>query len=173
VIYEPFKGILPGFSIPSINAVFETSTIIAIVVIIIFDVITEGIIEHLRADLEANPSKPKQPKPSISHVIEKHTVVAPQPQAPNITINIPHQGPTNPEQPTQYVDRRTINVISPGSPTTSEDPLRSANYLPFPYYGQNDLERQRPAAKQQSQGQTYSSPWVQNRPQAPRSENPT
>lgn len=169
IIYEPFKGIMPGFSIPSLNSVFETSTIIAIIIIVIFDVVSESIIAHLRKEWEAekksNPPKPSSPAPTIVKTVEKEVVQVPTQQplqayqtpAPNITINMPQQQP-----PTQYVDKRTINVVPPLQPVQPS----------YPYFGANDLEHQRPAANQGLPGQGY---YVRpnNEPSASRNANPS
>jgi hypothetical protein len=147
IIYEPFKGILPGFSIPSLNAVFETSTIIAIVIIIIFDVASESIIAHLRKEAEeANMRK------------------ADKAPAPNITINIPQQAPVH-QPPTQYIDSRTVHVVSPNIPLQPHQP----NY---PYFDANNLEKQRPKRAQQLSGQGYYTQ-PNNEPMAPRNASPS
>jgi len=171
IIYEPFKGILPGFSIPSINAVFETSTLIAIIVIIVFDVLTEGVIAHLKADADANGSglsTPPAPK-TINRVVEKYASPTNNSTSPNITINIPQQNQPPLQQvipPTQYIDRRTVQVINPQMPPSNPNQQNI-----YPYYGQNDLEHQRPAPRQQLQGQGYYTP-INNEPLAPRNANP-
>lgn len=174
IIYEPFKGILPGFTIPSINAVFETSTIIAIIIIIVFDVVSEGIIAHLRREWEAEKSsKPIQPQRQVTQVIHTHETTpvqqtpvqqTPAPAAPNITINFPQQ--QQQQAPTQYIDRRTVQVVSPNTP------LQSSNHPTYPYFGANDLERQRPQQNYQLQGQGYY-PQPHGEPSASRNANPS
>jgi hypothetical protein len=148
IIYEPFQGILPGFSIASLGVVFETSTLIAIIAIIIFDSVSEGIIKQLN---KSTPSAPKAPAPQP--VRSEPTFVhvqAPQPASQpvnpqHITINMPQQQPQYIPQQPQYVDRRTIQVIQP------QQPLPPAQN--YPYQGQNDLEHQRPIHNQQLPGQ--------------------
>ena len=166
VIYEPFKGILPGFSIPSINVIFETSTLIAIIIIIVFDVVSEGIINHLRKEWEQEKtdkaSRPSKPSPQVITRVEKQVVQVPtQVPAQHITINLPQQ----PQQsPNQYIDKRTVQVVSPNMP------LQPANHPNYPYFGANDLEHQRPEQNNQLQGQGYY-PQPQNEPSASRNAN--
>ncbi|MBW7953918.1 YggT family protein [Candidatus Dojkabacteria bacterium] len=127
LVYEPFKDILPAIEVKEFNIIFESSTLIAIIIIIIFDLITEGIIDNLRGVRKASKSK----APAVS----QQPVMVQSPQ-PNVTINIPAQ----PMQP-QVVDRRQIHIVNP--------PAYSG-----PGYGTNHLEGQRP--QQLGQGvQTY------------------
>jgi hypothetical protein len=149
MIYEPFKGILPGYSIPSLNSVFETSTIIAIIIIIVFDVLTEGVIAHMRKESDEFEAK--------------KTVKQSKQQAPNITINLPQQK-ANQQPTTQYIDSRTVHVVAPNTPLQPARP----NY---PYFGTNQLENQRPARMQQLDGQGYYNQ-PHGRPIAPRNANP-
>lgn len=176
IIYEPFKGILPGFTIPSLNVVFETSTIIAIIIIIVFDVLTEGVIAHLRRewDIEKanNASQPQRPANQVITRVEKQVVQVPsQPQTvsqapmPNITINMPQQQQQQP-QPVQYIDKRTVQVVNPNAP------LQPSTQHNFPYFGANDLEHQRPAGRQQFPSQGYYIQ-PQGEPSASRNANPS
>ena len=173
------KKSFPGkfcFSIASLNVIFETSTIIAIIIIIVFDVISEGIIAHLRKEWEEekvnkSPQPPKQVTQVVTQV-EKHIIHEPaqsqapsQAPAPNITINIPQQ--QQQPQPNQYIDRRTVQVVSPNQPLQPTQPQHN-----YPYFGANDLEHQRPTQNQQLPGQGYYVP-LQSEPSAPRNANPS
>ena len=138
VVYEPFRGILPTINVGNTGIVIESSTLIAIIIIVIFDAVFEGVIDNLTGhrkkglEYNSNPNLPAAPAPHQ---------VAPMPQnnqpAQNITINMPH--PTQQQQPQPVVvDRRTVQVIHPQTP----------HY--YPGYGQNNLNTQRP--QQQLQG---------------------
>jgi hypothetical protein len=172
-IYQPFAGILPAISVKELNLVFETSTLIAIIVIIIFDIITEGIINRLYKAVTDNELEDENKirrgyhkvpvEHTMSHVsttpIQHQPVprnaqptVAPQ-SASNITINIPQQTPvTAPvaQQPPTYVDNRSIKVYPNNKPT---QPV----YNQYPGYADNDLEKQNPARVQQLPNQ-YQNP---------------
>jgi len=172
VIYEPFKGILPGFSIPSLNSVFETSTIIAIIIIVVFDIASEGIIAHLRKEAEEakirKASEPSKPQTQVITKVEKHYIreqaTPPQSQTPNITINMPQPGAQAQQPTTQYIDSRTVHVVAPNTP------LQPAQN--YPYFGANSLEGQRPATKRQISGQGHY-PKSNNEPMASRNANPS
>lgn len=119
LVYEPFKDILPAVRIEDFGIIFESSTLIAIIVIIIFDLVTEGIIDSLAGV----PRAPKRPKPQP----------APQQvQQPNININIPPQQQYQP-QPPQVIDQRQVHFVQP--------PPQQHRY---PGQGQAHLEGQRP-----------------------------
>jgi hypothetical protein len=164
IIYEPFQGILPGIQVASLGIIFETSTLIAIIAIIIFDIASESMIAYINKT--AVPSKPKVHKAPAQHVNTQPIVNVHVPQqqyqpmqyqapTPNITIQMPPQQP----QP-QYVDRRTVQVVSPNQPLQPS----------YPYANQNHLESQRPVHNQQMHGQNYNQP-IYNEPMAPRDPN--
>ncbi len=106
IVYEPFATLLPAIKIDF--AIFELSTLIATVVIIILDIVTEQFLYSLLSFL---PDKPKVKKFRQKKVVRKkiHQPNNPLPQAQNITINIPQ--PANTQPPT-YIDQRSINVHS-------------------------------------------------------------
>ncbi|MFQ5492785.1 MAG: hypothetical protein ACE5DX_01325 [Candidatus Dojkabacteria bacterium] len=150
IVHEPFQGILPTINVGDFNIIFESSTLIAIVVIIIFDLVTEGIIDNLTG---AVPKKKKPPQP-----VFVNPVPAAQPQQPqNITINVPQQ----PQQPApQVVDRRQIHVVNPPP-------------QPHPQTGQSHLEGQHPQRQlpPHSPGHGYRRPPPQPGQNAPRNPN--
>jgi uncharacterized protein YggT (Ycf19 family) len=139
IFYEPFQGIFPTFKVADFNIIFETSILIAIIVIVIFDIITEGIIDNLRpvknSHLNNPASMPNQPANNFGTMSSPFGGSAPatsqsQPNQ-NITINIP-QPVQQPYIQPPVVDRRTVQVF----PT-----VPVANY---PGLGSNHLESQRP-----------------------------
>lgn len=150
VFYEPFRLLMPGanFTIPSLNLVFETSTLIAIIIIIIFDSVSEGFIMQMKKLGTEGNSTPKTKQPDVKAVSQ-----------PQITINVPQQQPTiiQPQvqqPPTQYIDKRTIQVIQPqqSQPQFQAQPIPN-NYRPsfeapqqhnYPYANSNQMENNRP-----------------------------
>ncbi|MEI7579483.1 MAG: YggT family protein [bacterium] len=129
-IYQPFAGILPTIQLKDFNIIFETSTLIAIVIIIIFDLVTEGVIDKLFKAMEshdyqtekkqtgypkfpvAQPVTPTQPTPQ-----QYQPMTTPTQNPQHITINIPQPGQLAAQpmqQPPTYVDNRTIKVY-PGA----------------------------------------------------------
>jgi hypothetical protein len=161
IIYEPFQGILPGIQVASLGIIFETSTLIAIIAIIIFDIASESMIAYINKT--ATPSKPKAQKIPVVHqpIVnvqvpqQQYQPVQYQAPTPNITIQMPPQQ----AQP-QYVDRRTVQVVAPNQPLQPS----------YPYANQNHLESQRPVHSQQMHGQNYNPP-IYNEPMAPRDPN--
>lgn len=123
-IYEPFIGILPRIEFgPGNRYVLEMSTLIAIIVVVIFDVISEGIISNLingeKKTTESN-NNPYQPTnyPIINNVAPQQPAYAPPPmvqpshQPTNITINMPANG----QQPTyNQAPRQRANLYSQDS----------------------------------------------------------
>ena len=113
-VYQPFRNILPGFSFGDRGEyVFETSTIIALVIIIIFDVISDGILRNLFQKNEKffPEQSPAPTQPSISTTV--HQPIPQQNQQPmrqNITINVPEQG----QKVIVTEDRQYVNI--PQSP---------------------------------------------------------
>ncbi|KXK26453.1 MAG: YGGT family protein [candidate division WS6 bacterium OLB20] len=104
VVYEPFKDILPAVRIADFGIIFESSTLIAIIVIIIFDLVTEGIIDSIAGV----PKRPKQqPAPQYQQAAQ-----------PSININLP------PQQP-QVIDQRQVHFSQPQQPY----PGYQANHL--------------------------------------------
>lgn len=76
IVYEPFAGILPSVHIPAYNINFETSTLIAIVIIVAFDFITEGIIDSIVRNSQVN--KARNPKSEIRNegttIVDRRTI---------------------------------------------------------------------------------------------------
>jgi hypothetical protein len=121
-VYEPFKGILPSIKFGSYDQyVIEISTIIAIIFIIVFDIVTEGIIKSL---FEGDKKKDKEEEPKLSSPFTDLPQPQPQQQQPqtNITINVPEQAPKPYQEPAQ-----TINI--------NQQPAQ------FPQYPQNQLNQ--------------------------------
>lgn len=111
--YAPFQNILPGFYlVQGRGNFFETSTLVAIILIIIFDIISENILNKL---FEKSNKSQEEPYPVSSNngygtqpVIHNvtnigrdyplttdqgYTPAPPQQQQPNIVINMPPQQP--------------------------------------------------------------------------------
>lgn len=154
IVYEPFQGVFPTIKIENFDIVFETSTLLAIVIIIIFDVITEGIIDNLSEALGKNA--PTQPTYRTTTPVAQTHATHQQP-APNITINVPQPNQQQ-AQPT-YVDRRTVQVFPAAGNA--------------PGYGQNHLENQRPNPNQQLPGGQQQHPlYGQNAPRNPNQGQP-
>lgn len=155
VVYEPFAGILPSIRIGEYNILFETSTLIAIIIVIIFDLVSEGIIANLRSGSESKQMavmKPMAPAPMPMQMPSPfsggHSSQTTAP-AQNITINMPQPQQAMPQQPPVVVDRRTVQVIHPQQPHV------------YPGYNQNDLNQQRPGQLPPQQG-NYQQPNAYN-----------
>ncbi len=100
IVYDPFSNILPAVIIDFM--VFEFSTLLAVIIIVILDLVTEQFLVSL---LQILPEQPKHPQ-KIRHKIQKQMPRRVKPQAQNITINIPQQPPN-----TTYIDKRSVNVV--------------------------------------------------------------
>ena len=142
LVYEPFRGILPTINVGDTGIVLESSTLIAIIIVVIFDLVLEGIIDNMT----------KHRKTS-SGMNANYPVAMPQQQimpapihqpAQNITINMPHPQPMQ-QMPPQVIDRRTVQVIHP-------------QVGQYPYYGQNDLNHQNPQQQLPGYPQNYPQP---------------
>lgn len=149
LVYEPFKNIFPTIKIENFDIVFETSTLLAIVVIILFDIVTEGIIDNLRNTFAKGDKKtvpavvpPAPPAPVTHHQGNNGQGAQGHAGGANITINIPQPQQPSQTPQTQNIDRRTVNVY-PG-------------HTNYPGQGQNHLEGQRPADVQQLPGNSAS-----------------
>jgi len=181
VIYVPFKDVIPAQTIEVSKLIFEPSTLIAIIIIIIFDAAMEGVINYVRKMDKDAPSKPKAPKPAPAQPQPNFTFNIPQQepakqQAPNIMINVPQlqQQPQyiQPPQP-QYVDQRTIHVVSPQAAPAHLPQPQPQNY---PYFAGNQAEQMRPPRNPNSQiwkhNQGNPNAGFYNQPMAPRNANP-
>lgn len=140
LVYEPFRNIFPTIKVENFNIVFETSTLLAIIVIIIFDIITEGIIEKL---MDTDDPKEQSNNNNNGFAMAAHAPQQQQPQAQpaNITINIPQPQAQPAQQP--IIDNRTVQVYPSGN---------------YPGQGQNHLEGQRPAPDLQLPGNNAQTP---------------
>ncbi len=98
VVYKPFSTLLPSISFE--DAVFEISTLVALIIIIILDIVTEQLLWSLLDALF--PNRPKSVKKTTTHNIVSQPPTNPLPPAQNITINMP--------QPPNYIDQRSVNV---------------------------------------------------------------
>lgn len=125
IVYEPFRGILPTIQIGDLGIIIESSTVIAIIVIVIFDAVTEGVIDSLTGHKKFSAAGDYYAPPAP--VVHNQPA---QQQPQQITINIPH---SQQQPPQQIIDRRTVQVVTPTPPRPA-----------YPYYGQNDLNQQRP-----------------------------
>lgn len=135
LVYEPFKGILPAIRIPGYNILFETSTLIAIIVIVIFDIITEGVIVNIAEAL----------KPKKNHKVT--TIKSSPAAAQHITINIPQPQQAQ-AQPT-YVDHRTVQVF-PGSGQNNLEGQRPQVVQQLPQYQQPTFNQNYPHSPNQN-----------------------
>ena len=110
VVYEPFANILPASQIG--NVTIEISTIVALIIIIILDLITEQLLVNILDALlpsgkpVANNSHYAQANPQQRNA---NSVQPPLQPAQNININMP-QTPPN-----QYFDQRSVNVRPTGT----------------------------------------------------------
>jgi len=137
IIYEPFTGILPTYKVGTIT--FETSTLIAIIIIIIFDLVTENLVKNLRKDLAADKSVKQNLPASATPGTYTQAPSTQQPSPTNITINLPQ--PLQPANPPHVVERRTVQIFNPPQP--------QAKPHKYPGQYQNQLENQPPIPSQQ------------------------
>lgn len=129
--YEPFKSILPTIPIGSGGHAIELSIVIALVLFIIFDIVTESIFKSLfekdnatenyqTTQTYTNYSNPTNYQPSYP-VDQFQPINQPTPIQPNITINVSNP---NQVQPTQ--ERRVVRTVtSTNQPQQNQfDPYR-------------------------------------------------
>lgn len=106
VIHAPFATLLP--QIETMDIVIEISTIVALIVFIILDLVTESLTLSLLDALFPDKKKPPSGGTGRGGATQPNPFNPAQQQSPsgqNITINLP----PNQTQPT-YVDQRSINV---------------------------------------------------------------
>lgn len=125
LIYEPFKGALPAITITNPNIIIETSTLIAIIVIIIFDVVSENIIR----DIASGNGGHSKGSDHSSHSQEQtsqamSTQGFPTGQPQHITINMPPQPPAQ-----NYYDQRSVHV-APHNGSNNTSPQGQPQALP-------------------------------------------
>lgn len=120
IVYEPFAGLLPTRVFGADNQfVLEISTLIALVVMIIFDVLSDVLISTLnKAPISgaATPKNPETMKPVENNAMPVHTPSAVQPQqTSNNYGSIPL--PTNNPAVGSYPQQPANTPYSPGQPT--------------------------------------------------------
>ncbi len=118
-VHEPFATILPAIKTGDI--IFEISTVVALIVIIILDLVTEEFTYSILDTLFPNKEKKVVKKVPVNVAPTYNMPQAPANPAQNITINVPQPG-----QPQAYVDRRTVNVV----PATRVQQVRKAQPTP-------------------------------------------
>ena len=111
IVYEPFATLMPAIEFE--GARFEISTLIALIVIIILDLVTEQLLFSLMDAMFPKKTKIKKVKfvkqaPPQAPLPPAYPIPAQSTQPTNININIPPQ-----QQPQTYVDRRQVNVQPP------------------------------------------------------------
>lgn len=121
VVYEPFANILPATQIGDVT--IEISTILALIIIIILDIITEQFLISLMDTVIPDPPR-RSPSPARKQAPANYQQATQTPLQPagyaqdrpaqNININIPQQPPN------AFYDNRTVNV----RPTPQPKPQR-------------------------------------------------
>jgi hypothetical protein len=133
--YEPFKGLLK--SIGSGNIVFETSTFVAIVIIIILDYISDRLLTEVFKQMSKNES----PSSQIGHS-------SPQQNTPFVPVqSYTPQTPMYPPQQSQTVSSPSL----PGQPnTTTYNPLPPTQGNQYRQQ-QTEVNQSTPSTTQQTQ----------------------
>jgi len=120
-VYSPFKNILPHPEFGAHNQyIFETSTLIAIIVVTVFDIVSESILKSMFAkektnDINLEVVPEAQPLQSVQPVQQTS-----QPQT-NITINVPQNPPGQLQESKQYLDVFNFNPEEQNPPKKLSD----------------------------------------------------
>lgn len=125
IVYKPFVGILPGQKFgPNGDFVFETSTLVAIIIIIVLDIVAESIMYGIMNDKDedknnqnqmpqqgwTNVTNVQQPMPQQGYAYPPQQQ---QPQNMHININVPPYGQQQQQQQQQIPyqeNRQIVNV---------------------------------------------------------------
>lgn len=161
VVSGPFNGIFPTYNFGESGVIFETSTLIAIVIIIVFDLLTDRLVDTIRkAPPVQHDNKPK-PQPQTI------------PNQQNLSGYIP-TAPTNQQQQYQptYGQPNQNNGYQPQQYPSIDPTMGNNNYGSQPGMNNNYQQPQTPQP---------SSPQVQNfhfnipnsNPTAPAQPQPT
>lgn len=136
IVYEPFATLMPAINFE--GARFEISTLIALIIIIVLDLVTEQLLFSILDAIFPMKKKPiqpvqtvQQPPQQIIHHYPQNVPASPLPvaqttQPQNININLPPQ----PGQ-TTYVDRRQVNV-QPKPAATIQRKSQKKGFLQWP-----------------------------------------
>ncbi len=119
IVYKPFIGILPGQKFgPSNEFVFETSTLVAIIIIIVLDIVAESIMYGIMKSDDDKSENQNQMQPqgwsNVTNVQQQPMPTAyppqqqQQPQNMHININVPPYGQQQQQmsyqEPRQMID---------------------------------------------------------------------
>jgi len=104
IVYEPFATLIPAVEFQ--GAKFEISTLAALIIVIILDMVTEQLVFSILDTFF--PDRERVKKKSYPQTYpQQQAPLQPAQQPQNININMPPQQ----QAPPTYVDRRTIQVL--------------------------------------------------------------
>jgi hypothetical protein len=161
IVYEPFAGLLPTRVFGADGQfVLEVSTLIALVVMIIFDVLSDVLISTLNKAPISGASNPKVPEtmnPLEMKTMPVYTPTPVQPQqtsnnygtaplptnsptvAPYTTVQQPTNTPYNPSQPTQSFN---FNIGQPQVKDPVQQPQNYVDHRSVNVYPPSDTNQQ-------------------------------
>lgn len=165
VVSEPFNGIFPTQDFGESGVVFETSTLIAIVIVIVFDLLTDRLVDTIR---QAPPvPKDHRPKQPVAQVHTHQKPVQQQQFNPNQPNPIQNQGqyPNTQQfagaQQTPYQQNPNQPIPHPGQYPQAQN--YNPNAQQFAGVQQNPNQPTQP----QVQNFHFNVPSQQNTPQQP------
>lgn len=136
IVYEPFEGILPAFTFgPRNDYFFETSTLIAVVIIIVLDIVSESVFRGIFGKKEENiisdySLNNQMYNPQPQYYPPAPTIVQTPQQQPQTNINIT-MAPQDPfAQPVQ--PRQTVQVHEVNNNYDPNQPQQVVGYFPPP-----------------------------------------
>lgn len=141
IVYEPFVGILPSFNFgPQDQYLFETSTLIAIIIIIIFDILQEGLMGRMLKEKEYSYD-------------EKYRNPYEQPSQESNPYNIGTQQALQPQQSQPQAQPNTININVNSNPNDPNPFANQQQQSQTQQAGNVGVDDRRPKQIQNPQGQ--------------------